>query len=547
MDPGVAIAGIQVCWVVGKILVESCQTWRAAQEELADRIAIIEHAWQRTRMQLEFIERLTLDEEYRRTLDELARILATRLSAAITAINRAVEKESKKRPGFLEFGEGVRKSKYMFVKSAIDDAIKDVEEWQRRFDPSWFLVMRVAGPAIDEELKSAKGKEERDLLATRTGMTGPKVLTRSPFQAAEGLRQVLRNPARASIFLPNIALEKQAIPHSSVQRAVFRGGSSDKDQRSFFIESIICRPGADLNALTADTRKLASRLTAADPLAFGLLNCKGVIKVPGDVTTGQSPSFTMVYRPPDGFKPEDSCSSLRDFLLINTRKPSGASLSRRIAVAHSLARSVSSIHTFEFVHKNIRPESVLLLGDDVDAGATFLLGFDSFREADGATYLLGDDVSWDRNLYRHPTRHGNFITERYRMHHDVYSLGVCLLELGLGESFVAFDADGLPTPASRLAEDFGNWLKTTGRESGEVTGRFEESAGLLKHSKDYLEHLAATQLPQCAGTRYTQAVMACLSCLDDDKSQVEEDDTYGIEVGMGFIQNILGQLDEILV
>jgi hypothetical protein len=96
---------------VGEVLVKSCQAWRIAQEEVADRINIIEHAWQRTRLQLEFIERLNLDEEYRRTLDELARALAMRLSAAIATINRAVQQESKKRPGFLGFGDGIKKSK----------------------------------------------------------------------------------------------------------------------------------------------------------------------------------------------------------------------------------------------------------------------------------------------------------------------------------------------------------------------------------------------------------------------------------------------------
>jgi hypothetical protein len=408
--------------------------------------------------------------------------------------------------------------------------------------------MRAAGPAINEELKTAKGREELEVSTKRTTeVTGPTMPTQTPFRAAESLRRVLQESAatRRSVFLPNIALEKQGIRYSSVQKAVFRGSSSSKDQRSFFVESISCRPGADLNALTADTRKLASRLTAADPLAFGLLSCKGVIKVPGDIETGLAPSFTMVFRPPEGFRPEDSCSSLREFLLLHGQKASMASLSRRVAIAQSLARSVSSVHTFEFVHKNIRPESVLLLGSDCEASATFLLGFDSFREADGATSLLGD-VSWDRNLYRHPTRHGKFITERYRMHHDVYSLGVCLLELGLGESLVVYDPDGLPCPAPKLVDEFDDWLKTTGRKPKEVEGLLDRSAVVSRHIKDYLEHLVKTQVPHSAGTRYSHAIMACLSCLDEDKSQgLEEDDPYGIEVGMGFIRSVLSQLDEI--
>jgi hypothetical protein len=134
------------------------------------------------------------------------------------------------------------------------------------------------------------------------------------------------------------------------------------------------------------------------------------------------------------------------------------------------------------------------------------------------------------------------------MHHDVYSLGVCLLKLGLGESFVAYDPDELPCPGPKFADEFNDWLKATGREPKGIEGLLEWSTGVSRHIKGYLEHLAETRVPQSAGTRYAQAVMACLTCLDEDKSQEpEEDDSFGIEVGMGFIQNILCQLDEIRV
>lgn len=523
------------------MLVDACKTWKAAQEEVSDRITIIEHAWHRARMQLEFVENLpvTLDEEYRRILDDLARILAMRLSSATAEINRALDKESRRRPGFLDFGRRVKRAKYVLVKAAIDDAVRDVEDWQRRFDPSWFLIMRAAGPAIDEPLHKARGREQRQETVSCTAVDPeaarrPTPCTRTPFSAAESLRQALRDPTatRASVFLPSISLDKQAIPYSTFQRANLGG-------RSFFVESIVCPPGADLNTLTADTRKLAHRLRAVDPLAFGLLNCKGVIKVPGDDQARRRPSFTMVFRPPESLDPADGFQSLREFLLSGRN----TSLSHRITMARSLARSVSSVHTFEFVHKNIRPESVLLLGGETST--TFLLGFDSFREADGATRLLGDE-SWDQNLYRHPTRQGKNLTSRYRMHHDVYSLGVCLLELGLGESLVSYDAQGLPHPASNMLHGFTSWLNTTGRVSTETRNRLEDLTNVQMHIKGYLEHLAATRVPQSAGTMFAEVIAACLTCLDDSAG-LDDDDPYGIEVGMGFIHTILRQLDEIKV
>jgi hypothetical protein len=58
-------------------------------------------------------------------------------------------------------------------------------------------------------------------------------------------------------------------------------------------------------------------------------------------------------------------------------------------------------------------------------------------------------MRWDRNVYRHPLRQGHDLTEKYRMQHDIYSLNVCLLEIGLWESFVEYvPEDGGPTRSS---------------------------------------------------------------------------------------------------
>lgn len=116
------------------------------------------------------------------------------------------------------------------------------------------------------------------------------------------------------------------------------------------------------------------------------------------------------------------------------------------------------------MHKNIRPESILIqIFNDAGAGSdpsrscsTFLVGFENFRSADGGTDLIGDD-EWARDLYRHPSRQGENLTEPYKMQHDIYSLGVCLLEIGIWESFVKYatidygDADNAAVPHARPA------------------------------------------------------------------------------------------------
>src|SRR5262249_28307091 len=116
-----------------------------------------------------------------------------------------------------------------------------------------------------------------------------------------------------------------------------------------------------------------------------------------------------------------------------------------------LARSVSGVHTYRFVHKNIRPETVITLrgrNSDSRLGIPFLLGFDSFRHEQGRT-LQSSDCAWEKDLYRHPQRQGHDLKEYYVMQHDIYSLGVCLLEIGLWRSFILYSQDQKTLTASQ--------------------------------------------------------------------------------------------------
>jgi serine/threonine protein kinase len=133
----------------------------------------------------------------------------------------------------------------------------------------------------------------------------------------------------------------------------------------------------------------------------------------------------------------DKPRSLRTILLANSYQ---YPLDDRFRLARLLARSVSFLHSSYVVHKNISPETILLLEDSqTGLDAPFLVGFEKFRRAQGRTYMSGD-IYWEKNLYRHPKRQGEHPEEQYKMQHDIYSLGVCLLEIGLGASFVRFEA-----------------------------------------------------------------------------------------------------------
>ncbi|RSL99210.1 hypothetical protein CEP52_009838 [Fusarium oligoseptatum] len=201
-----------------------------------------------------------------------------------------------------------------------------------------------------------------------------------------------------------------------------------RDDLTYILSKVQCQPLTKYDMIKRDARDLSRKLQHSDPHVFGLLSCKGLAvpsSIPQMAPEGQQTEpkvhFTMVFRVPEHCDVH-SARSFRD-LLLNT--PGPLSLSSRFSMARELAKAVNYVHTFGFVHKTIRPESILTL-DKADGDlCVFLVGFENFRREHGWTQRLGDNAL-DRNLYRHPSRQGACPREDYMMQHDIYSLGILL-------------------------------------------------------------------------------------------------------------------------
>lgn len=506
----------------------------------------LEGSWTRIKHQLRFIERIahTLDDEYCRVQDETLRLLALKLSLAQSSIDK-VARQAGAGSLHLAFAK-IRRGKYVLQRVALDAAISDLEQWQRRFDPSWFLIMLIANPVIDHQLAAQKAEQEQsdDGNPGSSSAVNPKSgripATQSPISLATNLRDALRAQPRQqlSIFLPMLELERLDIPFSSAQAAK-RGG------QWFIVERYPCQVGRSLSTQNDDVRALARKLASVDPWTFGLLNCKGVMKV-FDPQGKQIRGFDFVFRVPESM---EVLQSLRQNLLSGEMHHS---LSRRVLIAKELAKSVSYVHNLNFVHKHICPETILLFEDLRSRFSTFLVGFDNFRAADGGTNFTGD-ATWERNLYRHPSRQGEFPEEAYKMQHDVYSLGVCLLEIGLWQSFVSYSSD--PTPKPQYGDgyrQFIKWLESTGAiSSPQMASSAAYQRIIALKLKEYFIHLAKTRLPLATGDKYSAVVVTCLTCLDKDNEDFgkegEMSDSEGILVAVRFIETILGKLNEISV
>lgn len=262
---------------------------------------------------------------------------------------------------------------------------------------------------------------------------------------------------------------------------------------------------------------LGAQLSNIDPSRFGILKCYGVIKRLHDNNTTIS-SFDFVFEAPCEI--ETPPKTLRSHLLVNTRH----TLTQRFNTATQLARAVSYVHTLGYVHKNVRPEHVVSFpGKDESLGSFFLIGFDQARILERGTILAGDP-RWEKDLYRHPDRQGLKPKESYIMQHDIYSLGVCLLEIGLWESIVEYEADSKVAKAT----------KTLGKPTGE-TERWQPSA-----LKERLVDLARDLLPLHMGERYADVVVNCLTCLDSDNVDFgdprEFEDEDGVLVAVRYIE-----------
>ena len=399
-----------------------------------------------------------------------------------------------------------KKAKYSLMETSLTSTIDDLEAWQRQFDPSWYLIIRIANTTIDKTLTKSQ-----------------KYLTNA-VPSLQRIREQIKQSETSStdrsmihskeFLLPNVT----SIPGSTT---VFARASSDWE--GVLVDTTMYPKDAAPDTITAHVTQLAHLLSSSDPSSLGLLTCMGIIQLPRNERGIQQ--FQLLFKSPTGYGEPSSLRSALD------AEP--GPLNDRISIANGMAKAVMSVHTAAFVHKNIRPETIMIFSRvESSRKAAFLTGFERFRLADSGSTLAGD-MLWEKNLYRHPSRQGLAPEEFYTMHHDIYSLGVCLLEIGLWVSFVSIKDPKRPAPILDIS-DF-------------LVLRNQRVAAL--QIKQKLLQLAQEKLPSIMGTTYTEVAVTCLTCLDKDRAfsnyQDNQDDQSVVAMGVNFMEMILERLESI--
>lgn len=482
----------------GGVLMEACKSFRSANTEIHERIVHVLNIWGRISMQLDFQKAIesTLSAEHRAIQEATLEVLAGKLKSAWTRLDGLLKKPEVPKPNKDLFD--VKRLKYAYTKTSLDECISDLQQWQTIFDPSWFLILRQHSHIVDQQLESH--------------------LLVNVVKIAAKMRDALFSHQTIS---QGLSLPAGALDYTHAEEVVYSKAKflpRPKSTKWVVLDSIPYN-GTDRDILTKNVRSLATKFSNADPSVFNILTCRDFVKSPGGSSgTG---TLNLVFDIPTSHN--ERPRSLWRHLIERTSH----NLTDRVAFARQVANAVSFVHTLGYVHKNVRPENLIEFGyTESNLGSLYLIGFEQVRLADGRTYRQGDAMR-SKDLYRYPDRQGASPIEDYCMQHDIYGLRVCLLEIGLWDSFLACDADGSGTahPAKALCVD------------AEVFHQQTPSA-----VKDHLVHLAETQLPLSMGTMSKDVVVNCLTCLDDDNidfgNRAEFEDEDGVLVGVRYIQKV---------
>ncbi|KAK3326819.1 hypothetical protein B0H66DRAFT_169662 [Apodospora peruviana] len=255
--------------------------------------------------------------------------------------------------------------------------------------------------------------------------------------------------------------------------------------------------------------RLAKVLHQPKETIFRMPNCLGW------TSQTQANRVAFLFAVPDGAKP--SPISLLDIL---TSAPSTPPLGFRFMLALRLANCISQLQLVKWVHESFRSENILFFpraseskGHSADEDETldltepWVLGFENSRP-DPFFSAGHPDTCPERDVYRHPSRQQT-PTQHFNKIHDIYALGVVLLEIGL-------------------------WQEALSLEKG----RFAKIRDPLTIKKQLVKQ-AEKRLASKMGEKYKEVVLRCL----EGRFEVANDTKEELKLQQSFRCNVVDVLE----
>ncbi|KAL8670714.1 MAG: hypothetical protein Q9168_004763 [Polycauliona sp. 1 TL-2023] len=512
---GLAIVGTcELCLKYGERLRDTYRTYRDAETGFAERLLVLENRWLKVDVQLRFLHNVwnALPGRFQVHFNSIIAVVNTKLIAANDLCNQSIEKQDQQHDHLhaLQTKGKLRRGAFAVTfKAQIDVVIKDLDEWQHNLlDPGWYQLVLVPGLQVQQAVEKSCNDSD------------------NPHHTLAGLRYLLSNKDKVDgpatdIFLHYDSIESTA---SGVEYSKATLGIDKTSRDVVLLDRIQIPEGTNREQSISDVYHLVKFFSSIDPELFGFLPCLGALR--------DDKHCDLVFGFP---KDHDDPTSLRSLLVkADIRYP----LNARLSIAQMLARSCMFLHDCQFVHKSLRPENIVCFSTQGKyPDKPYMIGLDRFRQIDARSMRFSDDL-WYKDVYRHPSRQGIRPEKDYIMQHDIYSLGVCLLEIGLWRSFLGWQDDSdCPLPNEEYISQQSLRIKDPRRKAHEI------KRALVEHAEQ--------RLPGAMGQIYTSTVIACLTCLDpgntDFGDHVELGEETGILVGVRFVEKILMQLLAIAV
>ncbi|KAI1444833.1 hypothetical protein F5Y02DRAFT_427421 [Annulohypoxylon stygium] len=232
-------------------------------------------------------------------------------------------------------------------------------------------------------------------------------------------------------------------------------------------------------------------------------------------------------------KPELEIVSLSELYRYGTPEPA---LNLRLRLCSQITIAVLQAYMIGLSHTSIRPQNLFVSPNAdkdgyIDQASLILSGWVNAQLIEGITTNGISEPTVSQIIYQHPNRQPqeSMAKEGYNIGYDIYSMGVCMLELLVWDPLVRAGDTQIGAPESRLSDAYQHEFKRLGYadnldlSSNEdfsneayiklVTSLYTRKASEVQNT---LISMTKTYVPKRAGNRMANLIHQCLTCLDPE-------------------------------